>query len=113
MAAIGSAFSGCPIYGTFGCVIALVAGAMASAVNTMEHDGQVGMVVELYRGNAGFFKEMEESIESDLNEHVLDRRENGEFFQMKVALAIGRSVTELRDVASKPQNTEEFDSKLF
>ncbi|CAA2944503.1 Hypothetical predicted protein [Olea europaea subsp. europaea] len=66
LAALGSAFVGSPNHGSWEVVLGVVAGALASVVNTIEHGGQVGMVFEMYRSNAGFFKLMEESIESNL-----------------------------------------------
>ncbi|KAK8601058.1 hypothetical protein V6N13_059194 [Hibiscus sabdariffa] len=101
-------------------IIAAVAGALASAVNTLEHGGQVGMVFEMYRNNAGFFKHVQESIESTLSESDMDKRENGELFEMKVALQLGRSLSQLRDVAKRSSYSrmegsaiDEFASKLF
>lgn len=113
LAAIGSAFVGSNCHGSWAAVLGVAAGTLASVVNTMEHGGQVGMVVELYRGNAGFFRLMEETIESNLKEENVERRENGELFEMKVALQLGRSLSELSDLAAKGQDTEEFGSKLF
>ncbi|KAK8294350.1 hypothetical protein V6Z12_D06G251000 [Gossypium hirsutum] len=119
IAALGSAFmvsSNSP----WAATVAAVAGALASAVNTFEHGGQVGMVFEMYRNNAGFFKHMQESIESTLDECDVEKRENGELFEMKVALQLGRSLSELRDVAKKSSYSriegspmDEFASKLF
>ncbi|KAJ4703920.1 F-box protein [Melia azedarach] len=116
IAAVGSAFVEFP----HAAVVAAAAGALASTVNTLEHGGQVGMVLEMYRNCAGFFTLMEESIESTLNESEVEKRENGEMFEMKVALQLGRSVSELRDLARKSnysriEGTEiqEFASKLF
>ncbi|RVW45934.1 putative F-box protein [Vitis vinifera] len=77
LAACGTAFVGSS-HGPWPATLGVVAGAMASVVNTMEHGGQVGMVFEMYRSNAGFFRMMEESIESNLNERDVGRRENGE-----------------------------------
>nr|GMC89432.1 probable F-box protein At4g22030 [Ipomoea batatas] len=65
------------------------------------HDGQVGMVFEKYRSNAGFFKLVQDSIDSNLEEKDLQRRENEELFEMKVALKLGRSLSELKDLAAK------------
>ncbi|KAE8709111.1 putative F-box protein [Hibiscus syriacus] len=100
--------------------MAAVTGALASTVNTLEHGGQVGMVFEMYRNNAGFFKLVQELIESTLDESDLERRENGELFEMKVALQLGRSLSELRDLAKKSRYSrvegspiDEFASKLF
>ncbi|KAL3521963.1 hypothetical protein ACH5RR_014797 [Cinchona calisaya] len=115
LAAIGSSFVGSPMPGgSWAAILGVVAGSLASVVNTLEHGAQVGMQFEMYRGNAGFFKLMEESIESNL---IDNRRENGELFEMKVALQLGRSLSELRDIASSSSNrggeVDEFASKLF
>ncbi|XP_022856218.1 probable F-box protein At4g22030 [Olea europaea var. sylvestris] len=118
LAALGSAFVGSPNHGSWAVVLGIVAGALASVVNTFEHGGQVGMVFEMYRSNAGFFELMEESIESNLIEKDMGRRENGELFEMKVALQLGRSLSQLRDLATpssckEEEEIEEFASKLF
>ncbi|KAL8197910.1 hypothetical protein R6Q57_030068 [Mikania cordata] len=119
LGAIGSAFLAS--HNSWAMVVGVMGGAMASVVNTVQHGGQVGMVFEMYRSNAGFFKMMQDSIESNLEElrETGMSRENGEVFEMKVALQLGRSLSELRDVAaassSKPgcSDIEEFASKLF
>ena len=113
IAAVGSAFVG--TNSSWAPAVAAAAGALAATVNTLEHGGQVGMVVEMYRNCAGFFKLLEESIESTLNESDVEKRENGEMFEMKVALQLGRSVSELRDLAKRSSLSEldEFASKLF
>jgi hypothetical protein len=97
-----------------------LAGSLAAAVNTFEHGGQVGMVFEMYRASGGFFNLLETSIESTLSEKDLEKRENGELFEMKMALQLGRSVSELRELASKSASyrmegveIDEFASKLF
>ncbi|XP_059628389.1 probable F-box protein At4g22030 [Cornus florida] len=116
LAAIGSAFVGSPSHGSWAAVLGIFGGALASIVNTLEHGGQVGMVFEMYRSNAGFFKLLEESIESNLSEREVGRRENGELLEMKVALQLGRSLSELKNLAAssrKGETTEEFASKLF
>ncbi|KAK0577904.1 hypothetical protein LWI29_002032 [Acer saccharum] len=112
IAAVGS-FSGFPL-------LAASAGALATVVNGFEHGAQVGMVLEMYRNCGGFFKLLEESIESTLDESEVEKRENGEMFEMKVALKLGRSLSELRDLARKSSysclegtQNEEFASKLF
>ncbi|XWS15560.1 hypothetical protein CRYUN_Cryun34aG0010800 [Craigia yunnanensis] len=119
IAALGSAFMGSS-NGPWAAIVAAVAGALASAVNTFEHGGQVGMVFEMYRNNAGFFKLVQESIESTLDESDVEKRENGELFEMKVALQLGRSLSQLRDLAKKSTYSriegspiDEFASKLF
>lgn len=110
LGAIGSGFVG---FGSWAVLLGVVGGALASVVNTMEHGGQVGMVVELYRSNAGFFKEIEEEIEFNLKEKDVRKRENGELFEMKIALQLGRSIAELRHIADKGHDLKEFGSKLF
>ncbi|EXB77059.1 hypothetical protein L484_014187 [Morus notabilis] len=126
LAALGTAFSH---HGTVPLVAGVVGGALASVVNSFEHGGQVGMVFEMYRSNAGFFRLVEETIESNLNERDFERRENGEVFETKVALQLGRSLSELRNLADNSRNSrsrrfngvdhhdreieEEFASKLF
>ncbi|KAK1375112.1 Petal formation-expressed [Heracleum sosnowskyi] len=116
VATIGSAFSG--IYPA-AAVMAVVSGAAATVINTVEHGGQVGMIFEMYRNCGGFFELLEESTNYTLEESEMDKRENGEVFEMKVALKLGRSLSELKDLAkksssSRDENTfSEFASKLF
>ncbi|XWS12859.1 hypothetical protein CRYUN_Cryun37aG0126600 [Craigia yunnanensis] len=119
IAALGSAFIGSS-NGPWAAIVAAVAGSLASAVNTFEHGGQVGMVFEMYRNNAGFFKLVQESIESTLDESDVEKRENGELFEMKLALQLGRSLSQLRDLAKRSNYSriegspiDEFASKLF
>ncbi|PNX81043.1 hypothetical protein L195_g037058 [Trifolium pratense] len=119
IAAIGSAFVGNDD-GFWSALVPVMAGSMACAVNGFEHGGQVGMVFEMYRNCGGFFKMLGESIESTLEESDLEKRENGEIFEIKMALMLGRSVSELRQLASKSAaccmegiSIEEFASKLF
>ncbi|KAJ4838753.1 hypothetical protein Tsubulata_029164 [Turnera subulata] len=115
VAAAASAFVG---DGSCAGTVAVMAGAMAGIVNTLEHGGQVGMVVEMYRNCAGFFTFMEESIESAAA--AAEGREDGEMLEMKVALQLGRSPSQLRDLAHKSSSSlldgtavDEFASKLF
>uniref|UniRef100_A0A7N0UF82 F-box protein n=1 Tax=Kalanchoe fedtschenkoi TaxID=63787 RepID=A0A7N0UF82_KALFE len=114
IAALASAFA--TNHSALGSDAAMVAGALACAVNSLEHGGQVGMVAEMYRNCAGQLEQMEESIESA----AADRREHGEVFEMKVALQLGRSLSELRHLARKSSScggdgsaVDEFASKLF
>ncbi|KAM3394250.1 putative F-box protein [Capsicum galapagoense] len=116
LATIGSALVGSSR--SWVAMIGVVPGALACIVNTMQHGGQVGMVFEMYRSNAGFFKYMKESIESNLMEKDVNKRENGEVFEMKLALKLGRSLCELRELANsysscKIEELDEFASKLF
>ncbi|MED6144647.1 hypothetical protein PIB30_017576 [Stylosanthes scabra] len=109
-AAIGSACLG-SVNGSWPVMFGVVGGALACVVNTIEHGGQVGMVVELYRSLTGFFKLMEETIQQNLREKDIQRRENGEMFEIKVALQLGRNVEELRQFSSSTQ--KDFASKIF
>ncbi|XP_010244506.1 PREDICTED: probable F-box protein At4g22030 [Nelumbo nucifera] len=117
LAAVGSALVGVgsPLHGSWAVFLGVVAGVMASVVNTLEHGGQVGMVFEMYRSSAGFFRLVEGYIKSTLKEGKAGRRENAELFEMRVALQLGRSISELRDLAasSSASSSREFASKLF
>ncbi|GLT45798.1 hypothetical protein SLA2020_196050 [Shorea laevis] len=115
IAAIGSAHGG-----SWAATMAAVAGALAATVNTLEHGAQAGMVFEMYRNCAGFFTLMEETIESTLDESDVERRENGKLFEMKVGLQLGRSLSQLKELAKKSRYSriegstiDEFASKLF
>ncbi|XP_068463073.1 probable F-box protein At4g22030 [Phaseolus vulgaris] len=117
IAAVGSSFVG---NGSLAALVPLMAGSLASAVNAFEHGGQVGMVFEMYRNCGGFFTLLEETIRDTLEEKDIEKRENGEVFEMKVAMKLGRSVSELRRLASKSVScgmegmvVDEFASKLF
>ncbi|CAI8590649.1 unnamed protein product [Vicia faba] len=120
IAAVGSTFIG-NNGSSLAAFVPLMAGSLAAAINTFEHGGQVGMVFEMYRGSAGFFNFLETSIESTLSEKDLAKRENGELFEMKMALKLGRSISNLRELASKSASYRmegvgdmgEFASKLF
>ncbi|GKA73813.1 probable F-box protein [Tanacetum coccineum] len=117
LGAVGSTFVASSPHSSWAMVLRVMGGAVGSVVNTIQHGGQVGMVFEMYRSNAGFFKMMQESIESNLNERDVESRENSEVFEMKVALQLGRSLSELRDVAASysrlGNDIQEFGSKLF
>lgn len=117
VAALGSA---CVTQGSsWGAIVAVMGGALATAINSFEHGGQVGMVSEMYRNCGGFFQMLESSIQETMEEDE-EQRENGELFEMKLALKLGRSLSQLRDLARKSAysrvegtNTDEFASKLF
>ncbi|KAG5144216.1 hypothetical protein JHK82_019911 [Glycine max] len=117
IAAVGTSFVG---NGSWAALVPLMAGSLASVVNAFEHGGQIGMVFEMYRNCGGFFTLLEQTIQATLEEKNLDKRENGEVFEMKVAMKLGRSVSELRRLASKSASccmkgitVDEFASKLF
>ncbi|KAI3883907.1 hypothetical protein MKX03_017370 [Papaver bracteatum] len=116
--AIGSAFIGSPSQGSTAVFCGVLAGALATLVNTLEHGRQVGMVLEMYKASAGSFQLLEEAIDSTLKEKEVEKRENGEIFEMMVALKLGRSLSDLRNFAarsssSRDEQPKEFASKLF
>ncbi|KAF4372564.1 hypothetical protein F8388_027237 [Cannabis sativa] len=117
IAAVSSPFVG---HGSWAGVLAVTAGALATAVNGFQHGGQVGMVFELYRNCGGAFKLVEDEIEATLAEQEFEKRENGELFKMKLALKLGRSLSQLDELAAKSASSrangvaiDEFASKLI
>ncbi|GLT83322.1 hypothetical protein SLE2022_016170 [Rubroshorea leprosula] len=107
LGALGSAFIGTSL-GSAAVMVGVITGALATVVNSIEHGCQVGMVFEMYRSNAGFFKLVQESIESNINERDVETRENGEVLELKLALQLGRNIKELKQLSPS-----EFGSKLF
>ncbi|KAK8954960.1 putative F-box protein [Platanthera zijinensis] len=81
-----------------GSLPAAVGGALSALVNTMEHGGQAGMVFELFRNCARFYRRLEE-IKFNLGKEE-NMREQREVFEVKMALQLGRSLLELRELAS-------------
>uniref|UniRef100_A0A0D9VDY2 Uncharacterized protein n=1 Tax=Leersia perrieri TaxID=77586 RepID=A0A0D9VDY2_9ORYZ len=118
-AAIAAAFIGAGEAGTWAAGAAVIGGALAAAANTVEHGGQMGMVFELCRNVAGVYRKIQEEIEANLGEIDVERRENGEVFETKVALQLGRSLSEMkqfRRMASpsfKEEDIKDFAGKLF
>ncbi|RDX94117.1 putative F-box protein, partial [Mucuna pruriens] len=94
IAALGCVFSGDGL-------VPVLAGALATVVNAFEHGGQVGMVFEMYRNCAGFFQLLEETIEAEVEEKDFETRQNGQLLEIKMALMLGRSVSQLRELATK------------
>ncbi|MQL80461.1 hypothetical protein Taro_012896 [Colocasia esculenta] len=88
-------------------LLGVVSGSLAVFVNTLEHGGQVGMVFEMYRNCAGFYRQMEEEIELHLEEEDTKSREEAELFELKVALQLGRSLSELRGLSSHSCSRDE------
>ena len=80
-----------------------------------------GIVFKMYRDSVRFFRLMNETIESNLKEEEADRREDGELLEVKVALQLGRCLSEPRDLVSTASSSssrispdkEEFGSNLF
>jgi hypothetical protein len=105
--------------GAGAAAVAAACGALAAAVNTVEHGGQLGMLFELLRNCAGFYRKMQEDIEAALGEADVERREDGEVFRTKVALLLGRDASELgqfRRMASasvKDDDIKDYAGKLF
>jgi hypothetical protein len=68
---------------------------------------------------AGFYRKIQEDIEANLAEPDVDRREGCELFATKVALKLGRSLSDLkqfREMASpsvRDEDINEFAGKLF
>lgn len=119
LAAIGSGLIGSPADSPLPVLFGVVGGALATVVNTLEHGGQVGMLFELLRNCGGFYRKLQEEIESNLRESEVEKRENGELFRIKMALQLGRSLSELKGFASyaspscKDEDVKEFAGKLF
>ncbi|KAJ1278614.1 hypothetical protein BS78_04G092300 [Paspalum vaginatum] len=105
--------------GSWASGAAVACGALAAAANTVEHGGQLGMLFELLRNCAGFYRKVQEDIEAALGEPDAERRENGDVFRTRVALLLGRSVSELRQfrrVASPSvgdDDIKDYAGKLF
>ena len=94
-------------------------GALAAAVNTVEHGAQLGMLFELLRNCAGFYRKVQEDIEAALGDADVERRENGEVFRTKVALLLGRDAAELRQfrrmasASVKDDDIKDYAGKIF
>ncbi|CAJ1962553.1 unnamed protein product [Sphenostylis stenocarpa] len=119
ISAIGSVFVDNVGSWSWTYLVTLWAGSLAT-VNSFEHGGQVGMVFEMYRFYGGFLRLLEETVEATLEEKDVEKRENGEVFESKVAMQLGRSWFQLRELASKSASCrregtamDEFASKLF
>ncbi|XP_066325225.1 probable F-box protein At4g22030 [Miscanthus floridulus] len=122
-AALATAFigssSGEAAAGSWASGAAALCGALAAAANTVEHGWQLGMLFDMFRNVAGFYRKIQEDIEACLDEADVERRENGEVFQTKVALLLGRSTSDLRqfrEMASpsfKDDDINDFAGKLF
>ncbi|MQM23017.1 hypothetical protein Taro_056078 [Colocasia esculenta] len=102
--------------GQWPLMFAVVGGALATVVNSLEHGGQIGMIFELFRNCAGFYRQLEEEIEFNLEEADVKDRENGELFELRMALQLGRSPSELRTLSSstpRKHGDAEHAGKLF
>ncbi|CAL9125985.1 unnamed protein product [Musa acuminata var. zebrina] len=119
LAAISSGLIGSPALGSMPAFLGVIGGVLATAVHTLEHGGQVGMVFELFRNCAGYYRRLQEEIESNLGETDVQKRENGELFEMKAALQLGRSLSDLKGLVTyaspscEDEDMKEFAGKLF
>ncbi|KAG0454682.1 hypothetical protein HPP92_023974 [Vanilla planifolia] len=108
-------------HGSLPVVVGMLGGVLSAVTNTLEHGGQMGMVFELLRNCAGYYRRLEEEIEFNLAAEE-EQREEGELFELKMALQLGRSLPELREMASysssssspcEDKEIKEFAGKLF
>ncbi|XP_078431349.1 putative F-box protein At4g22030 [Wolffia australiana] len=117
LAAVGAALLGFESgLGSWPAVVAVVGGALAVVVNSLEHGAQVGMIFEIFRNCAGYYRQLEEEIELNLGEAEVEERENGEMFELKLALQLGRSLSDLRTLSSSSSRKTKGDvyaGKLF
>ncbi|KAJ1691105.1 hypothetical protein LUZ63_015260 [Rhynchospora breviuscula] len=119
LAAIATGFVDSPIGGSWAPGASIVGGALVAVLNTVEHGAQLGMIFEIFRNCPGLYRKIQEEIECNLSEPEVELRENGEVFATRVALQLGRSVSELKDFAvfaspsCKVKDMKEFASKLF
>ncbi|MQM10959.1 hypothetical protein Taro_043857, partial [Colocasia esculenta] len=100
LAAAGAGLMDSSSLGQWPLMFAVVGGALATVVNSLEHGGQIGMIFELFRNCAGFYRQLEEEIEFNLEGADVKERENGELFELRMALQLGRSPSELRTLSS-------------
>ncbi|KAK4284346.1 hypothetical protein QN277_001192 [Acacia crassicarpa] len=91
IAALGSAFE--KNGSSWAGIVAVMAGSLADFIKALE-----GIVFEMYK-NCGRF--IQDTIEATLEEKNYEKRENGELFEKKEARKLGRSVSQLRQLASK------------
>ncbi|KAJ3686449.1 hypothetical protein LUZ61_015613 [Rhynchospora tenuis] len=119
LASITTGLVGSPIGASWALAVSVIGGALVPVVNTLGHGAQLGMIFELSRNCAGFYRLLQEEIEHNLSEPDVDSRENGEVFAMKVALQLGRNVSDLKEFTAfdspfcKSIDLEKFAGKLF
>ena len=74
-------------------LLGVMGGVLATIINTLEHGFQIGTLIEMFRNCAGFYRKLEEKIiEFNSKESC---QEDMELFEMKMALQLGRRVSEL------------------
>ncbi|KAH7681991.1 Petal formation-expressed protein [Dioscorea alata] len=120
MATVGAVFIGWPELRGVPEFMAMVGGVIGVVVNSMQHGWQVGMLFELMRNCAGYYRRLVEEIEFSLDEKR--KEDDEEMFKLKIALCLGRSVSEFKDFASYASSSssceddgkiEVFAGKLF
>ncbi|XP_039144030.1 probable F-box protein At4g22030 [Dioscorea cayenensis subsp. rotundata] len=117
LGAVGAGLIGTPALGQWPVLFGVMGGVLATIINTMEHGFQIGMLIEMFRNCAGFYRKLEEEIIEFNSEESC--QEDIEMFDMNMALQLGRRVSELEDFAScsSPSvNANEFQGfagKLF
>jgi len=100
-------------------VVSIAGGSLVAVLNTFEHGAQLGMIFEIFRNCPGLYRKIQEEIECNLSEPEVHLRENGEIFATRVALQLGRSLSELKDFSMfaspscRAEDMNEFASKLF
>lgn len=110
MGAVGAVFIGWPELRGVPEFMAMVGGVIGVVVNSMQHGWQVGMLFELMRNCAGYYRRLVEEIEFSLEEKK--REDDEEMFKLKIALCLGRSVSEFKDFASYVSSSCEDDEKI-
>jgi uncharacterized protein (DUF697 family) len=119
LAAVATGFVDSSIGGSWAPVVSIAGGSLVAVLNTFEHGAQLGMIFEIFRNCPGLYRKIQEEIECNLSEPEVNLRENGEIFATRVALQLGRSLSELKDFAMfaspscRAEDMNEFASKLF
>ncbi|XP_039118123.1 probable F-box protein At4g22030 [Dioscorea cayenensis subsp. rotundata] len=117
LGAVGAGLIGTPALGQWPVLLGVMGGVLATMINTLEHGFQIGMLIEMFRNCAGFYRKLEEEITEFNSEESC--QEDIEMFEMNMALQLGRRVSELEDFAScdspsvKGAEFEGFAGKLF
>ncbi|XP_039144029.1 probable F-box protein At4g22030 [Dioscorea cayenensis subsp. rotundata] len=117
LGAVGAGLIGTPALGQWPVLLGVMGGVLATMINTLEHGFQIGMLIEMFRNCAGFYRKLEMEITEFNSEESC--QEDIEMFEMNIALQLGRRVSELEDFAScaspsvKGAEFEGFAGKLF
>ncbi|KAF7099325.1 hypothetical protein CFC21_100966 [Triticum aestivum] len=77
------------------------------------------MLFELLRNCAGFYRKIQEDIEANLGKPNVEWREGSEVFATKVALKLGGSLSDLKQIRKmaspsvRDEDIKEFAENLF